>query len=210
MGMSMSYKTHLSLRGRHQHGFTLAEVLIAMTIMAVGLLGAAALMSNMSVSANDSRYMSIEALLASEKLEDLNRYQATDDHISVPAGASSGSLTADITALVGATQVDYFDTVQISSGAGKIEEVTSTNPGGVLTYTTITHNPDGTVATPVPSTTAPTPPADALVFKRRWIIEKDTPVAKVFRITVLVTLTNGTRTQTTTFQSSIVRPAPQS
>src|SRR5205807_6951172 len=128
MGMSMSYKTHSPLRGRNQRGFSLAEVLVAMTIMAIGLLGAAALMSNMSVSANDSRYMSIEALLASEKLEDLNRYQSSDDHISVTAGASSGSLTADLTALVGATQVDYFDTVQISSGAGKIEEVTTTNP----------------------------------------------------------------------------------
>lgn len=206
----MSYKKHSSLRRRSQRGFTLAEVLVAMTIMAIGLLGAAALMSNMSVSANDSRYMSLEALLASEKLEDLNRYQASDDHISVPAGTSSGSLTADITALVGATQVDYFDTVQISSGAGRIEEVTTTNPGGVLTYTTITHNPDGTVDTPPSTTVAPAPPSDALVFKRRWIIEKDTPVAKVYRITVLVTLTNGTRTQTTTFQSSIVRPAPQS
>jgi type IV pilus assembly protein PilV len=204
----MSYKTQAS-RGRGQRGFSLAEVLIAITIMAIGLLGAAALMSNMSVSANDSRYMSTEALLASEKLEDLNRYQSTDAQISVPAGASSGSLTADLTATVGATQVDYYDTVQISSGAGRIEEVIITNPGGVATYTTITHNPDGTVTAPPSGTVAPAPPADALIFKRRWIIEKDTPVAKVFRITVLVTLTNGTRAQTTTFQSSIVRPAPQ-
>jgi protease II len=101
--------------------------------------------------------------------------------------------------------------VQISSGAGSIEEVTQgLNSAGVATYTTITHKPDGTVlSVNTPSTTAPTQTSDMLLFSRRWTIEKDQPVNNVMRITVRVTLLNGTRNQTTSFQSSIVRPAPQ-
>jgi prepilin-type N-terminal cleavage/methylation domain-containing protein len=208
----MSIKKHSYRRTRHQRGFTLVETLIAMAIMAIGLLGAAALMSQMSISSNDSRYMSVEALLASEKLEDLNHYPNGDPNVTVPAGTIVGDLTADAAPLtIAGRQVAYSDTVQISSGAGSIEEVTSgTNAGGVATYTSITHKPDGTVVSvTTPSTTAPTKTPDMLLFKRRWTIEKDQPVANVLRMTVRVLLINGTRNQTTTFQSSIVRPAPQ-
>jgi prepilin-type N-terminal cleavage/methylation domain-containing protein len=190
-------------------GFTLVETMVAMAIMAIGLLGAAALMSQMSVSSNDSRYMSIEALLASEKLEDLNHWQPSDPNVTVTAGATAGSLTADLTATVGTTPVDYFDTVQISSGNGAmIETTTATSPAGVLTYTTTTHSPDGTVNV-ANSAVAPATPPDMLLFKRRWVIEKDQPVPNVLRITVLVQLLNGTRAQTATFQTSMVRPGPQ-
>lgn len=202
--------SQLKRRAGSRHGFTLVETMVAMAIMAIGLLGAAALMSQMSVSSNDSRYMSIEALLASEKLEDLNHWQPKDPNITVPVGATAGSLTNDLTATVGTTVVDYFDTVQISSGNGAmVETTTSTNAAGVTTYTTTTHSPDGSVKVNT-GTVAPVPTADMLLFRRRWIIEKDVPEANVMRITVLVQLINGTRSQTSSFQSSMVRPGPQS
>lgn len=177
-----------------------------MVILTVGLLGTAALMSNMNLNSSLSRYMSTEALLASEKLEDLNHWPLNDPAIAVTFGSTAGSLTADVSqsVTVGAIteQVDYFDTVLISAGNGTIiETVTSTNATGNTVYTTTTHSPDGRVAV---ATTATAPSsADMLTFKRRWIIEKDVPIAAVRRITVVVALQNST--SSAQFQTSMVR-----
>jgi hypothetical protein len=43
-----------------------------------------------------SRYMSLAATLASEKLEDLNRWPANDPDVAVTSGSTAGSLTSDI------------------------------------------------------------------------------------------------------------------
>ncbi|MBZ5520826.1 MAG: prepilin-type N-terminal cleavage/methylation domain-containing protein [Acidobacteriia bacterium] len=191
---------------RGRRGFTLVETLVAMVILTVGLLGTAALMSNMNLNSSLSRYMSTEALLASEKLEDLNHWPLNDPAIAVTFGSTAGSLTADVSqsVTVGAIteQVDYFDTVLISAGNGTIiETVTSTNATGNTVYTTTTHSPDGRVAV---ATTATAPSsADMLTFKRRWIIEKDVPIAAVRRITVVVALQNST--SSAQFQTSMVR-----
>jgi prepilin-type N-terminal cleavage/methylation domain-containing protein len=192
---------------RRQRGFTLMELMIAMVILAVGLLGVAALMSQMAADSTQSRYMGTEALLASEKLEDLNRYPAIDPAVAAPGG-TAGSLTSDVSqsVTVGAVTetVSYFDQVQISSGSGSmVETVAGTDSFGKLVYTTTTHTPDGKISI----TQSPTPPAspgDMLTFGRRWIIEQDVPVAGVRRITVLISLQN-TASQAK-FQTSMVRP----
>ena len=49
------------------------ETMIAIVILSVADVVVAALMSKMTGSTEQSRYMSMAALLASEKLEDLNR-----------------------------------------------------------------------------------------------------------------------------------------
>lgn len=85
-------------------GFTLLEVLVAMTVLAIGLMSAAVLMSTTYKSSVRSRYVAQAAQLASEKLEDLGRYPAAisndvvnpDPHIFVPAG-SSCQITASTT-----------------------------------------------------------------------------------------------------------------
>ena len=99
-------------------GFTLVEVVVSISILAVGLMGAALLMSTTYKYSVRSRYMAEAAQLASEKLEDLNRYPAVivpvgnvnvvepDEHIFVPSGSNTcglagascvGSITAALT-----------------------------------------------------------------------------------------------------------------
>jgi len=53
-----------------------------------------------------------------------------------------------------------------------------------------------------------TPPNTALstVFKRRWLIEQNQPVAGVRRVTVLVSLQGQAAASAVTFQMSMVRP----
>ena len=197
-----------SLRNKKcQSGFALIETMIAIFILAVGLLGAAALLAQLSGNSTTSRYMSTEALLASEKLDDLNRLPPSDPAIAITSGNSAGSLISDKTdtVTVGATSqsVAYFDTVQISSGDGAmVETVTGVDAAGNATFQTITHSPDGTVT---PTNTAPAPAADMLVFKRRWIIDQNVPGLPVSsrRITVLVSLQNSVKAAN--FQSSMVR-----
>ena len=192
-----------------RRGFTLIENLVAISILSVGLMSLAALMSKMSSTTVQSSYMSTAALLASEKLEDLNRYPATDPAIAVTSGSTAGSLTSDLTqsVTVGAVTetVDYFDQVQMSVGSGSIAEtVSGKDSSGNPQYTTITNASDGTVNT-VAASTAPASAPDTLTFKRRWVIEKNTPVSGVRRVTVLVTLTNPPGLPVS-FQTSMVRP----
>jgi prepilin-type N-terminal cleavage/methylation domain-containing protein len=193
---------------RGQHGFTIVELMAAIAILGIGLLALAALMSQMSVDTSDSRYMSTEALLGSEKLEDLNRYPSSDPAVAA-SGSNAGDLSSDKSAsvTVGAVtqNVDYFDTVQISAGNGQmVETITGTDATGSATYTTTTHKPDGSVTAVTTVGAPPAPTADTLAFKRRWVIEPDTPVTGVRRITVLVSLQSVPRA--TTFQTSMVRP----
>ena len=197
-------------RRNRQCGFTLIETLAAILVLTVGLVGLAVLMSNMMTGGARSRYMSEAAMLASEKLEDLERYPAADANVAVTSGSIAGNLTSDVTASVtsnGATDnVDYFDTIQLSSTGGSISETSSgKDSSGITNYTTINHSPSGAV-TSTTSSTAPPPTAETLAFKRRWTIEKDAPVRGVRRITVLVTLTNPVVVKSVTFQMSMVRP----
>lgn len=193
-----------------QRGFTLIETLAAILILTIGLVGLAGLMSNMMSNSARSRYMSEAAMLASEKLEDLERYPAADPDVAVTSGTVAGSLANDTTATVtsnGSTDsVDYFDVIQLSSAGGTISETSSgKDVSGNTNFTTISHAPNGEITSSV-SSTAPAPGPDSLIFNRRWTIEKDAPVGGVRRITVLVTLTNPVIAKSVTFQMSMVRP----
>ncbi|HEX4602637.1 MAG TPA: prepilin-type N-terminal cleavage/methylation domain-containing protein [Candidatus Angelobacter sp.] len=93
-----------------QDGFALIEVMIAILILAIGLLGLAALMAQLTGTTGNSRYMGTEVMLASEKLEDLNRLQIGD-----PALAAGGNLAADA--------ANYSDQIQVSSDNGSTTTV---------------------------------------------------------------------------------------
>lgn len=80
----------------HDWGFTMLEVLVALVILMVALMSMALLAARMLNGARGSHSMSIATTLASEKLEDLNRWNASDPQVCVPAGSTSvGSLTSD-------------------------------------------------------------------------------------------------------------------
>jgi len=190
-------------------GFSLVEIMVAIEVLGVGLIGSAALLAQLAGNSSTSRYMSTEALLASEKLDDLNRVPSVDPSIAITTGNVAGSLNSDLTDTVttaGVTQtVDYFDTVQISSGNGSmVETVSGKDALGNNNFTTTTHSPDGTV-TSVTSNAAPQGTRDMLKFKRRWIIEQNIPGLPPTsrRITVLISLEDGVSPEQ--FQSSMVR-----
>lgn len=158
---------------RKQSGFAMIEVMIAIFILAFGLLALAALLSQLTGSTTQSRYLGSEVMLASEKLEDLNQldYKGYKAGTPTPLLAPGGSLVAD--------NPNYFDQVQISSRSGMVSD--PTGPAAAAN--------------------------DMLTFKRRWVIESDTPAPRVQRITVIVIPQTGTPVERAqTFQTSTVRP----
>jgi type II secretory pathway pseudopilin PulG len=189
-------------------GFTIVEVLIATVVLIAGLLSAAALIGNSLGSTSRNEYMTQAATLASEKLEDLNRYPSSDPHIAVTSGTTAGSLTADLVQDVtsnGVTvPVNYYDEVFFSPSQGFVEEtVSSLDSNGNPVYTTLTQNTNGSMTQ---SNTDPSLLSGVFGFKRRWLIEQNQPVVGLRRITVVVTLENQSVTGVAPFQMSTVRP----
>ncbi|HEY2383743.1 MAG TPA: hypothetical protein VGK48_21420 [Terriglobia bacterium] len=196
-------------------GFTLIEVSIASLILISALLGVGLLITKMTLGASTSKDMSSAAVLLSEKIEDLNRWDVDDPHICVPAGhANAGSLTADITQTTTCSQgasasISYDDDVypNLTDGsnvcpdpsAGCFAETVSSMVGGNPVYTTTVHSPNGILQT----TSSSSPPTGA-TFHRRWIIEADSPITGVRRVTV--TISNPTATPPVSFQMTAVRP----
>ncbi len=201
---------------------------MALTILAIGLMGSALLMTNSYKFSVRSRYMAEAGQLASEKLEDLNRCPAIDEHVTVMSGDNDcgltsinceGSISSDaapqqITVSGSTYTVNYFDSVFMSTGTGQIQETYQTATGSSPQIRHFNFQPQcGTIPTVTTATTAPTA---GETFDRRWMIEQDQPVAGVRRVTVLVTLKDYSVSASTgstnapassvTFQMSMVRP----
>jgi prepilin-type N-terminal cleavage/methylation domain-containing protein len=204
-------------------GFTLLEVMVALAVLVVGLMGAALLMSTTYKYSVRSRFMAEAAQLASEKLEDLARFPANDQHVTVMSGDTTcgytyagvnceGSLTSDsgpqsITVSGTTFSVFYYDTVFLAASNttgsyGTLQETYQTAGKPNPSYSTLTFYPNGATPTVATATTAPT---TGETFDRRWVIEQDQPVAGVRRVTVLVTLVDATIQPAVTFQMSMVR-----
>lgn len=190
-------------------GFTMVETLVAMLVLSVGLVTLGSLAAQTMNGTARSRFAGLAANLASEKLEDLNRWPSWDPNVYAASGSTAGSLTADTSGTVtsnGVTDtVDYYDDVEIADSNGAISETVQQMVSGTLKYVTTTHSPNGTIAT-TSSTTANAADVNVISFHRRWIIEKDQPLSGVRRITVLVTLSNGFMVPPVSFQTSLVRP----
>ena len=200
-------------------GFTLLECMIAIFILTVGVMGLALLGARMMSTGQQSKYMSVAATLASEKLEDLNRWNSNETPVCIPTGSTTvGSLTTDVrqtTTCPGAggasDSVAYYDDISLSlnenngncpnSTAGCFAETISSVVNGNATYTTTFHSPDGIINT----SSSGTAPAIS-TFHRRWIIEGNQPVVGTRRVTVLVTLLSGAVRPGARFQMSLVRP----
>ena len=182
---------------RSKVGFSLLEVLIAVTVLAVGLSAMAALVASSLNGTERARYMALATTLTSEKLEDLNRWTGIDPHVAV-----GGSLTADTT--VGL--LNYYDDIDLSNTSGQVSETTATSTG----YSSVIHKATGEVI-PSSNTTAPTG-TGVVGFHRRWLIESNPTVNGITitgsrRVTVIATRTNQTvGGPTISFQMSLVRP----
>lgn len=191
-------------------GFTIIEVLVASVILLVGLVAAAGVVGSALGNTARSEYMTQAATLATEKLEDLNRFPSSDSNIAVPNGTSSGTLTSDVlntfTWNGASATISYYDEVYFSPTEGAlVETTTGLNANGDTQYETTTYTPDGTM-TPLTYTATPPATQGSIVFDRRWLIELNQPVTGVRRITVLVTLENQSVQPPVTFQMSMVRP----
>lgn len=178
-------------------GFSLAEVLIAMVILIVGLTAMANLVAQSVAGTDSARYLGLATTLVSEKLEDLNRWPSGSPYV-----AAGGGLTAD----TAAGSLNYFDDVDLSNTTGKVSETVSKTDG---TYSNVIHNASGFMDTS--STTSPPAGSGIIAFHRRWLIEANPVVNGVTltgsrRITVVTTLTNLAVKPTVTFQMSLVRP----
>jgi len=191
------------------------ELAISIAILMVGLVGVASMFGRIWGSTSYSEYMIQASTLASEKLEDLNRYPNGDPDVVVTAGnTTAGSLTSNTDASVtsnGLTEtVDYFDEVFMDPSAGSIAETVATGTSPSYTYTTTTHNPNGTITTAT-STSLATALTNAIQFERRWLIEANptiggTVMTGMRRITVLVSVKNAAVQPPVHFQLSVVRP----
>ncbi len=181
---------------RHSRGFTILEVLIATFVLIIGLVCVAGLLGSTLAGTARGGYMNQAATLATEKLEDLNRYPSADPTIS-----AGGSLTSDTVT----GSVPYYDEVFFSPTQGAVEETIGSDNNGTTQYQTVTYTPAGQITTSAATATGPST-AGLIAFKRRWIIEQNQPVNGVRRITVLVSLENTSGQTPVTFQMSTVRP----
>jgi prepilin-type N-terminal cleavage/methylation domain-containing protein len=191
--METSLSPRKPVKRSPQCGFTLIEMMVSILVLTIGLVGTAALMSSSVNLGAHARYVSTAALLASEKMEDLDRFPNNDPNLS-----AGGSLGADITG--------YSDAVQISTFNGNIKETTTAN--GVTTL--YTQQPDGTVVV-TPGAALPAATQDLLTFDRRWLIVANPTVGGnvitgAVQITVLVTLNNQALKPAVTYQTSLVHP----
>jgi prepilin-type N-terminal cleavage/methylation domain-containing protein len=187
--------------GGPARGFTLVEVVIAITVLVVGLCALAALVTQSLSGTTNARYLSTATTLASEKLEDLDRWPAADPHVN-----TGGSLTAD-----SAGTINYFDDVDLSSATGQVAESTAGTTGGTTTYNNVTHSATGYIVDNSAATSPANTGAGTLTFHRRWLIEPSPVVNGITltgnrRVTVLVTLTTNTAGAGVSFQMSMIRP----
>jgi prepilin-type N-terminal cleavage/methylation domain-containing protein len=188
-------------------GFTLVEVVIAITVLVVGLCALAALVAQSLTGTTNARYLSTATTLASEKLEDLDRWPAADPHVSVPVGQPSvGSLTSD-----SAGAINYFDDVDLSNASGQVAESTAGTTSGTTTYNNVTHSATGYIVDNSAATSPATTGTGTVTFHRRWLIEANPVVNGITltgnrRVTVLVTLATNTTGPGVSFQMSLIRP----
>lgn len=187
-------------------GFGLVEVLVSMAIMTVGLLGVAALIGSTLAAGTQARYMNIANVLASEKLDNLNKWPFNDPNVA-PGGSLAGPANC-------AAGDDYCDQVTVSELSGANYETQTQIVNGVSVTTTIVHTNNGCVDTPA-NCGVPNPNGDGNTFTRRWLITASpvitdtggnpSTVTGARRITVLVSLTQAGKLPVN-FQMSMVRP----
>jgi len=177
-------------------GFSLVEVLVAITVLTIGLSAMAGLVAQSLSGTERARFMALATTLTSEKLEDLNRWRSVDPHV-----AAGGSLSTDTT--VGT--LNYYDDIDLSNTTGQVSETVAVTGG----YSSVIHKSTGEV---IPNNNSSAPVGSGTIaFHRRWLIESNPVVNGVTltgsrRVTVNVTAVNLTVQPPVSFQISAIRP----
>lgn len=203
----MSHQRAFNKHGEaRRRGFSLLEVVVSIGILSVGLLGVAALVTSTMKTGTNSRYLNMANILASEKLDSLNKWPNGDPNV-----AAGGSLSGPSTC---ATGDDYCDQVTLTEATGADYETQTQIVNGTSVTTTIVHTSAGCVDTPT-NCSVPNPSGAGSTFTRRWLITSPftvtsasgttTTVNSAERITVVVTLDDVVQNPLT-FQMSMVRP----
>lgn len=192
-----------------EKGFTLIEVLVSMAILAVGLLAVAGLVTTTVAMGTRARYMNMASVLASEKLDGLNKLPSTDPNVACAGTCGTLAGGPDCAGSI------YCDEVAVNEAGGADYETETQVVGGVAVTTTIVHTAAGCVGTPVACGVA-TPAGTGSTFTRRWLITANplinsagggsTAATGTKRVTVLVTLNNVNAANAVSFQLSMVRP----
>jgi type IV pilus modification protein PilV len=189
-------------------GFSLIEVVIAISILSIGLLSVALLVTSTMGSGTRARYMNIANVLASEKLDQIIKLPSSDPNMT-----AGGSLTGSLTCASGDI---YCDQVTVAEASGADFETQTQNVNGTPTTTTIVHTSAGCVDTPT-NCGVSTPTSSASTFTRRWLITANptinssngassNTITGANRVTVVVTLDNAPQNSPVIFQMSMVRP----
>lgn len=209
----MSQRRSFTKNNSRARGFTLAEVLISTAILTVGLLGMAALIGSTLVAGNSSKYMNMANVLASEKLDSLNKWPSNDPNV-----AAGGDLAGPNACGAGDNYCDQVTVSEISGADYETQTQIVTDPvTGVQTSVTdtIVHSKSGCVDTPA-NCGVPAPAGGGATFTRRWLIRSNptitnssgvaTTLTGARRITVVVSLVDQTVKPPVSFQMSMVRP----
>lgn len=202
----MSQRQRFTKQRPASSGFTLVEVLVSIAVLSIGLMAVALLIGSTLASGTKAKYMSMANVLASEKLDDLNKLSSNDPNIAC-ATTTCGSLTGGATC--SASNI-YCDTETVNEASGADYETETEDVNGNYTTTTIVHTNAGCVGTPAACGVA-APSGSGAMFTRRWLITVNpsvggTTITGARRVTVLVTLNNATGGNAVSFQMSMVRP----
>lgn len=208
----LALSSHKFCTKANDGGFTLIETMIAIAILTIGLLGVAAMVTTTASLGTRARYMNMANVLASEKLDGLNKFPATD--LNVACTTICGALTGPA---VCASNDIYCDQVTVTETGGADYETQTQVVNGADVTTTVVHTNTGCVDTPANCGVAAPAAGAGSTFTRRWMITASPTLSGVTsgsvtiggarRITVIVTLNNQLTTTTpVTFQMSMVRP----